>query len=387
MSDRELRDYERALLRENRDPRAVAAGLLGVSPDRYLLLVRPHQAPQRMSQSPQTEATEFLDGVAVQAALDAQRPTEPEPRWRRVTGVRVLDPTTGVEQWIAFWALPVTALEEVFRVADLLDARHDAHALWDVVEGRMARPFGSPVIHWAPSRIEDGWRTPRDGPAIRRSTDGLVTTTRVVDAERGIFDVRMASDEPPIMVERREWREGDVVRTVEETYRRVAPAVPAGGLVVMRPSGMVMLRGNNVARISPAPTAGLRVPSPCPICERQLCDHTPAERGQTLAQVMGDEPAPRPVCRCPLSMVCTCDHCASCTAVLLPSEAVGDRSTWRCPSCRAEERNVYVDRLGNVLPLGDAPTCRDCQTSLANGATSPGGRCPPCASIASGHGL
>ncbi len=28
------------------------------------------------------------------------------------------------------------------------------------------------------------------------------------------------------------------------------------------------------------------VPSPCPICKRRMCDHTPAERGQTLKEVM-----------------------------------------------------------------------------------------------------
>lgn len=35
------------------------------------------------------------------------------------------------------------------------------------------------------------------------------------------------------------------------------------------------------------------VPSPCPICSRRYCDHTPDERGQTYGQVMGDEPVPR----------------------------------------------------------------------------------------------
>lgn len=31
-------------------------------------------------------------------------------------------------------------------------------------------------------------------------------------------------------------------------------------------------------------------PTECPICHRVMCDHTPAERGQTYAQMMGDEP-------------------------------------------------------------------------------------------------
>ena len=30
------------------------------------------------------------------------------------------------------------------------------------------------------------------------------------------------------------------------------------------------------------------VPSECPICQRRLCDHTCAERGQTYAEMMGD---------------------------------------------------------------------------------------------------
>ena len=31
-------------------------------------------------------------------------------------------------------------------------------------------------------------------------------------------------------------------------------------------------------------------PTPCPVCGRQMCDHTCFERGQTFAQMMGDPP-------------------------------------------------------------------------------------------------
>lgn len=32
------------------------------------------------------------------------------------------------------------------------------------------------------------------------------------------------------------------------------------------------------------------VPSECPVCGRRLCDHSPDERGQTFAEMMGDPP-------------------------------------------------------------------------------------------------
>lgn len=31
-------------------------------------------------------------------------------------------------------------------------------------------------------------------------------------------------------------------------------------------------------------------PSECPVCRRIYCDHTPDERGQTFAEMMGDPP-------------------------------------------------------------------------------------------------
>jgi hypothetical protein len=310
VSDLESRASERAFLREyGGDPRRAAAHLLGVGFDRYLLLARPVEAPRGAS-------------IQEREAIAAQRPTEPEPRWRRVTGFRsepqaspqdmVLDhiqngrhTTTVRERWHAFWALPVTGIEEVFRVADMLDARHDAWGLWDTVDGRMARLFGSPVDHWTITRLEEGWLTPRDGPPVDLSMPGPrgfrqefedAYSRGMEAAERAL---RLSSD-------------------ATESFQMLPP--PEG--VVTRwtapedPLARATLRGDNVARVAP---------------------------------------------------VTRCGGCGNPTTVYVDG-SVGDP-------------------FGGEHVCPDAPRCRDCERALESGTTSPGGRCPPCASIASGHGL
>ena len=34
----------------------------------------------------------------------------------------------------------------------------------------------------------------------------------------------------------------------------------------------------------------MSTPSQCPVCDRYMCDHTPAQRGQTHQEMMGDVP-------------------------------------------------------------------------------------------------
>jgi len=34
----------------------------------------------------------------------------------------------------------------------------------------------------------------------------------------------------------------------------------------------------------------MSVPSECPVCGRRMCDHTPTQRGQSFAEMMGDVP-------------------------------------------------------------------------------------------------
>lgn len=279
MSDLDIRQYQRQLERDGHDARAIGAALLGVKADRYLLLARPTSV--RFSHPRLTHEE--------QIAADSARPTDGEPRWRRVTGVHAAS-TTGpviaraegatlhewtaepVERWRALWALPFTAFEELRRVSKILNERAVESAVWDSTESLLVqRGLSQFASH--PDRIEEGWREPRDGPPV-------------VELGRNRFGVTGSNFAGPVAVGQ---LEADVHRLLQHD----------AGLTRDPPHG----RGTIHRFDAPIPSG-------------------PVDHVFGFTEHAAQPPA-RPVerlCRCPLSMVCSCDHCSVCGDVLLPSE-------------------------------------------------------------------
>jgi hypothetical protein len=138
VSDLDVQRYRVALEREQKEPHAVACGLLGVPADawdRFLVL-----APC-LSRDTEPLRFEVRDVGAFQA--------------RPATGV--WGDGAGGELWQGLHAFPVTTVYEQVGLLRLLNTRGQACTLWDKHSGSRASADGFAYL-----KVEDGWRTPRD---------------------------------------------------------------------------------------------------------------------------------------------------------------------------------------------------------------------------------
>jgi len=90
-------------------------------------------------------------------------------------------------------------------------------------------------------------------------------------------------------------------------------------------------------------------PSECPICGRQMCDHTCAERGQTYAEMMGDPPGTHPHITGGRACGCLCDCCTA-PPPKLPKEIeyAVYRRFFRCSSDIVDPTRIVFARKSNL---------------------------------------
>lgn len=123
MSDT-LRRYERELEREGRDKRAVATSLLGVDPARFLILFPVSEPEVLVLAKPYTRIWERVDGSEA---------------WEAVRGHTVVTLQDVADYEGEFW---------------IWDTKHE-------------RTFPRDDDDFETTRVEPGWRTPREGPRAR----------------------------------------------------------------------------------------------------------------------------------------------------------------------------------------------------------------------------
>lgn len=283
MSDLELSRYRRELERLDRPVREVAAALLGVPADRFLLLapcLRQDKAPARF-----TVALEA--GPVVYEAVP-------------MTGV--WGDGSGGDLWHGLHAFRVLTVFEQVGLLRSMNTRGQACTLWDTVTRSRASADGHPYL-----RVEDGWRTPREKTGGSVHMNVTLSLDDLPADARGIY--------------------------ATDTSGRDARA---GAVTVAQDASVVSVRVRDM-------TAAI-------IGEADVF-LDPATNELTV--VRGREPR------------------------------IGVGRNWRSEPPGwdwTKPLAVYAD-----VTIFRADTCRDC--GLPSRYYNTSGRCPACASIASGHGL